>query len=65
MAFSSGGVGSPPPVIPQPKETDPAVQQANAEAASRKKLARGVRATILGSQMMNENAPAMQETFGA
>lgn len=65
MAFSSGGVGSPPPVQAQVKETDPEVQEALAESIRRKKLARGIRSTILGSQMMSENAPAMQETFGA
>jgi hypothetical protein len=65
MAFNSGGIGSPPPVIPPVKEKDPAIQEASAEAARRRKLARGVKSTILGSQMMAENAPAMQETFGA
>lgn len=63
--FQGGGGGALPATQPQVKEEDPAVQKASAEAAKRRRTARGFRSTIMGSRMIDDNAPALKETFGA
>jgi hypothetical protein len=45
--------------------TDPAVQQATAEAAARRKNARGYRSTILSQTMLAPDAPALKQTLGS
>jgi hypothetical protein len=71
--FSGGRRSSPPPVTSTPRETDPAVQEAEREAAARRKSARGYRSTILGSMYQRgstgttggSNQPGTGQTFGA
>lgn len=63
-------VPEPGPIPPAPKQSDPAVQEAAAEALRRKSKQRGYRSTILASKMMDDGTrksmqPGTQETFGA
>ena len=63
-------VPEPTPVPPAAKISDPAVQEAAAEAIRRKSRQRGYRSTVLASKMMDDGTrgslqPGKQETFGA
>ena len=48
---------------PLPKEEDPAVQNAAAEAARRRRTARGFRSTIL-STMVDQGGSQLKDTLG-
>lgn len=58
-----GGVSVPKqqPAQAAPKEDDPAVQQAVAEASRAKKAGRGYRATILTKDMMSNQGSGSQQ----
>lgn len=56
---------SPPEAPPAPSTQTAAVQQVAGETAQRRSRARGFRSTILSTQLLDQNAPALKETFGS
>lgn len=64
MSFGGGSPPKPQPVVSPPQVEDKAVQDAAAEAARRRKTARGFKSTILGSSMPSGSS-ALKDTLGS
>lgn len=58
--FGSPKIPAPAVIQPSPRETDPAVQNAIAEATRSRKAAKGYRSTILASKMMSDQPQGSQ-----
>lgn len=63
-----GGGGAPkesPAVMPKPKEADPAIQKAAADARAERRRARGYKSTILRNNLMSDETANSLETLGS
>ena len=63
-----GGGGNPPKErqsTSRPTESDPAVQKAAADAADRKRRAKGYRSTVLRNNLMSDDTIASLTTLGS
>ena len=64
--FSPTAPPRPPASTPRtPTSQTKAVQEAAAEAARRRKTARGFRSTILSRDFLNDQSPALKQSLGS